>query len=145
MKIDLSGKTALVTGSSEGIGLASAKALAEAGATVFINGRNREKLEAAVAQIGGQARAILADLADSAGHDALVGQLPQADIVVSNAGIFQPSDFFETSDDVWERHWQLNVMAGVRLARYYLPAWRTRAGAASSFWDRNRPSTSLSR
>jgi NAD(P)-dependent dehydrogenase (short-subunit alcohol dehydrogenase family) len=121
MKIDLSGKTALVTGSSEGIGLASAKALAEAGATVFINGRSREKLEAAVAQIGGQARAILADLADSAGHDALVDQLPHADIVVSNAGIFQPSDFFETSDDVWERHWQLNVMAGVRLARHYLP------------------------
>jgi NAD(P)-dependent dehydrogenase (short-subunit alcohol dehydrogenase family) len=145
MKIDLSGKTALVTGSSEGIGLASAKALAEAGATVFINGRSREKLEAAVAQIGGQARAILADLADSAGHDALVGQLPQADIVVSNAGIFQPSDFFETSDDVWERHWQLNVMAGVRLARHYLPGMENKGWGRFIFLGSDRPSTSLSR
>ena len=126
MKIDLSGKKAIITGSTEGIGFAIAQGLAEAGAAVVLNGRTREKGDAAVARIGGSARGVAADLGTSEGHAALVAAEPEADIVVSNLGIFQPSDFFETDDATWDRHWQVNVMAGVRLARIYLPGMEAR-------------------
>jgi NAD(P)-dependent dehydrogenase (short-subunit alcohol dehydrogenase family) len=121
MNIDLSGKTALVTGSTEGIGFGIAQGLANAGATVIVNGRTREKVDAAVARIGGDARGVAADLGNATGHDQLVAAEPRADIVVSNLGIFKPADFFDTDDATWDRHWQVNVMAGVRLARAYLP------------------------
>ena len=121
MQIDLTGKRAIVTGSTEGIGFAIAQGLADAGATVVVNGRTQAKVDAAVARIGGSARGVVADLGDAAGHDALLAAEPEADIVVSNLGIFQPADFFETDDATWDRHWQINVMAGVRLARSYLP------------------------
>jgi NAD(P)-dependent dehydrogenase (short-subunit alcohol dehydrogenase family) len=121
MNIDLTGKIAIVTGSTEGIGFAIAKGLAEAGATVVVNGRTPAKVGAAVARLGGTARGVAADLATAEGHAALIAGEPQADIVVSNLGIFQPSDFFDTDDATWDRHWQVNVMAGVRLARAYLP------------------------
>lgn len=121
MNIKLTGKTALITGSTEGIGFAIAKGLAEAGATVVVNGRTDEKVRAAVSRIGGDARGVAADLGTVEGHDVLVAAEPKADIVVSNLGIFQPTDFFDTDDAAWDRHWQINVMAGVRLARAYLP------------------------
>ncbi|MGY8605986.1 SDR family NAD(P)-dependent oxidoreductase [Gluconobacter cerinus] len=121
MNIDLSGKVALVTGSTEGIGFAIARGLHEAGATVIINGRTRQKVDAAVARLGGRARGHALDLASSEGCEAMIRAEPEPDIVVSNLGIFQPLDFFETDDAVWDRHWQVNVMAGVRLARAYLP------------------------
>lgn len=121
MNIDLTGKTAIVTGSTEGIGFAIATGLASAGATVVVNGRTSDKVDAAVERIGGSARGVAADLGTIEGHDALVAAEPEADIVVSNLGIFQPADFFDTDDATWERHWQINVMPGVRLARAYLP------------------------
>lgn len=121
MKIDLSGKIAIVTGSTEGIGFAIAKGLAEAGATVVVNGRTDAKVDAAVTRLGGSARGISADLGTTEGHATLVAAEPEADIVVSNLGIFQLADFFDTDDTVWDQHWQVNVMAGVRLARAYLP------------------------
>ena len=121
MKIDLLDRTAIVTGSTEGIGYAIAKGFAEAGATVVLNGRTATKVDAAVARLGGRTRGVAADLATTAGHAQLVDAEPRADIVVSNLGVFQPSDFFETDDAVWDLHWQVNVMAGVRLARAYLP------------------------
>lgn len=121
MNIDLTGRTALVTGSTDGIGFAAAKGLADAGAAVVVNGRTQEKVDRAVERIGGGARGVAADLADAAGAEALFAAVPVADIVVSNAGIFQPADFFATDDATWDRHWQVNVMAGVRLARHYLP------------------------
>ena len=124
MKIDLTGKTGLVTGSTNGIGHAAARGLAAAGAEVVVNGRSQAKVDAAVAAIGGAVRGIVADLSDSAGTAALFAALPSADIVVSNAGIFEPVDFFDTDDAIWDRHWQVNVMAGVRLARHYLPGMR---------------------
>ncbi len=130
MQIDLTGKLAIVTGSTEGIGFAIAKGLADAGATVVVNSRSQAKVDAAVARIGGTARGVVADLGDAAGHDALLAAEPQADIVVSNLGIFEPADFFDTDDATWDRHWQVNVMAGVRLARSYLP------GMEAAGWGR---------
>ncbi|MEX3955807.1 SDR family NAD(P)-dependent oxidoreductase [Trinickia sp. EG282A] len=126
MKIDLSGKTALVTASTGGIGFAIAKGLAESGATVMLNGRSDasvtragEKLRSAVPSA--QWRGIAADLGDAAGAQKLLGELPPVDILVNNAGIFEPQDFYDADDDVWERHWQTNVMSGVRLSRALLP------------------------
>ncbi len=130
MIIDLSGKTALVTGSTEGIGFGIAQGLVNAGATVIVNGRTQTKVDAAVARLGGSARGFAADLGNAEGHDALVAAEPHADIVVSNLGIFQPADFFDVDDAIWDRHWQVNVMAGVRLARAYLP------GMAANGWGR---------
>ena len=122
MNIDLTGKTAIVTGSTEGIGFAIAKGLADAGAAVVVNGRTAAKVDAAVARLGDGARGVAADLGTADGHAVLLAAVPTADIVVSNLGIFQPADFFDTDDATWDRHWQVNVMAGVRLARSYLPA-----------------------
>lgn len=122
MKIELSGKTAIVTGSTSGIGAAIAKGLAEAGAQVIINGRGQERVEAVAAEIGHGARGVAADVGTAEGCEALVRAVPRCDILVNNAGIFQPADFFDTPDAEWDRHWQVNVMSGVRLSRAYLPA-----------------------
>jgi len=126
MKIDLTGKTAIVTGSTEGIGFAIAKQLAAAGAETVINGRRQDKVDTAV----GRLRQLLphanlhgaaADVSTHEGCKALVDAIPTCDILVNNAGIFQPIDFFEADDEVWDRHWQVNVMSAVRLSRAYLP------------------------
>ncbi|QWW70562.1 SDR family NAD(P)-dependent oxidoreductase [Rhizobium sp. WYJ-E13] len=126
MQIDLKGKTALVTGSTEGIGYAIARQLARAGADVVVNGRSEDKTAKAAARLrneGAKASviAVAADLATAEGCSALVAKLAHVDILINNAGIFQPSDFFDTSDEVWDRHWQVNVMSAIRLSRAYLP------------------------
>jgi NAD(P)-dependent dehydrogenase (short-subunit alcohol dehydrogenase family) len=132
MKIDLAGRVALVTGSTEGIGFAAAKALAAAGADTVINGRREDKTAAAVDRLraalpDAAVRGIAADLATAEGCARLVAALPTVDVLVNNAGIFQPADFFDADDAIWDRHWQTNVMSGVRLSRAYLPGME-RAG-----------------
>jgi NAD(P)-dependent dehydrogenase (short-subunit alcohol dehydrogenase family) len=126
MRIDLSGKVALVTGSTAGIGYAAAQGLAAAGATVIVNGRAEDKTREAAARIGGEARAIAADLGTAEGCTKLAEAAGAVDILVNNAGIFQPSDFFETDDATWDRHWQVNVMSAVRLSRALAPAMITK-------------------
>jgi len=125
MKIDLSGKTALVTGSTAGIGNAIARGLAGTGADVIINGRGQAKVDAAVAAIakavpGGKVRGIAADVSTAAGCKALLAAVPEVDILVNNAGIFEPKDFFDIPDEDWDRFFDVNVMSGVRLSRGYM-------------------------
>ena len=123
MKIDLSGKTALVTGSTAGIGHAIAKGLAAAGASVVINGRGQDKVDAAVRKLegaGAKVRGIAADVSTAAGCKALVAALPEVDILINNAGIFEPKDFFDIPDEDWSRFFEVNVMSGVRLSRAYM-------------------------
>ncbi|MGX1106721.1 MULTISPECIES: SDR family NAD(P)-dependent oxidoreductase [Bradyrhizobium] len=125
MKIDLSGKTALVTGSTAGIGNAIAKGLAETGAEVVVNGRGQAKVDAAVAAIGkavpgAKVRGVAADVSTAAGCKALLAALPDVDILVNNAGIFEPKPFFEIPDEDWSRFYEVNVMSGVRLSRGYM-------------------------
>jgi NAD(P)-dependent dehydrogenase (short-subunit alcohol dehydrogenase family) len=126
MKIDLSDKTALVTGSTAGIGHAIAKGLAAAGATVVVNGRNQSKVDAAVTAIikavpGSKVRGIAADVSTAAGCKSLFAALPQVDILINNAGIFEPKEFVDIPDEDWSRFFEVNVMSGVRLSREYLP------------------------
>lgn len=126
MEINLSGKTALITGSTEGIGYAIARQLAGAGADVVVNGRSEDKTAKAAARLQadgakGRVEAAAADVSTAEGCAALVAKVPRVDILINNAGIFQPIDFFEASDEVWDRHWQVNVMSAVRLSRAYLP------------------------
>jgi NAD(P)-dependent dehydrogenase (short-subunit alcohol dehydrogenase family) len=127
MKIDLTGKTAVVTGSTAGIGHAIAKGLAEAGARIVVNGRSEKTVGRAVDQIKGalndaQVAGVAADVSTAEGCAALVKAAPDADILVNNAGIFEPKDFFEIPDEDWTRFFQVNVMSGVRLSRAYMPA-----------------------
>lgn len=121
MLIDLAGKTALVSGSTFGIGLAIAQGLSNAGATVTINGLTEQDVAGAIAKVGGRVTGIVADLSTAEGCAMLVAARPSADIFVSSLGIYEPVDFFETDDALWDRHWQVNVMPGVRFARAYLP------------------------
>jgi NAD(P)-dependent dehydrogenase (short-subunit alcohol dehydrogenase family) len=126
MKIDLSGKTALVTGSTSGIGHAIAKGLAAAGATVTVNGRTRAKVDTVVAALakavpGGKVSGIAADVSTAAGCKTLAAALPDVDILINNAGIFEPKGFFDITDEDWSRFYDVNVMSGVRLSRSYLP------------------------
>jgi NAD(P)-dependent dehydrogenase (short-subunit alcohol dehydrogenase family) len=126
MKIELKGKTALVTGSTSGIGHAVARGLAASGADVVVNGRTQAKVDAAVAAIAGaipgaRVRGVAADVSTATGCNTLVAALPEVDILINNAGIFEPKGFFDIPDDDWSRFFEVNVMSGVRLSRACLP------------------------
>ena len=121
MDLGLKGKRALVTGSTAGIGLAVARQLAQEGALVFVNGRTDPRVKAAVAEIGGNAEGIAADLGTAAGADKLFQRVKDLDIVVNNLGIFEPRPFLAIDDADWMRFFEVNVLSGVRMARHYLP------------------------
>jgi NAD(P)-dependent dehydrogenase (short-subunit alcohol dehydrogenase family) len=126
MDLQLKNKTALVTGSTAGIGLAIAEELASEGAKVFVTGRGRDKTEAAVRQIkerstGIQVEGIVADVSTSQGVAELIQQVPQIDILVNNLGIYEARPFVEITDAEWMNIFNVNVMSGVRLSRHYFP------------------------
>lgn len=121
MDLQLQNRTALVTGSTKGIGFAIAKILAQEGASVIINGRSEQSAQEAAAILGMGARGIAADVSTAAGCDELVRKAGRVDILVNNAGIFEPKPFVEITDADWERFYQVNVMSAVRLTRALLP------------------------
>src|ERR1035441_3682242 len=119
MDLQLKGKTALVTGSTAGIGLAIAQALAKEGASVIVNGRTEERVRAAI-ETSGAAHGIAADLGTEAGARKLIAEFGHVDILVNNLGIFEPKPFAEITDDDWRRFFEINVLSGVRLSRHYI-------------------------
>lgn len=131
MNIDLSNKTAIVTGSTLGIGFAVAKGLAGSGATVVLNGRSEASVGQAIGALKkaipqAVVRGVAADLGTAAGCAKLIAAEPDADILVNNVGIFGPHDFFEIPDSEWSRFFETNVMSGVRLSRAYAPGMMSR-------------------
>lgn len=122
MHIDLSGKTALVTGSTKGIGLAVAKALNDAGADIILSGSSQKSVDQACSEFPDPVKAIAADLSSAEGCSDMIQKVGNVDILVNNAGIFEGCDFFEADDGVWQKHWDLNVMSAVRLSRAFAPA-----------------------
>jgi len=131
MDLGLRGKRALITGSTAGIGFATAKALAKEGAEVFLNGRTDARVLAAVAAIqadvpGAKASGIAADVGTAEGCALLASRLPDVDILVNNMGIFEPKTFEQITDEEWMRFFESNVMSGVRLSRHYMKNMRAR-------------------
>ena len=128
MNLQLKGKTALVSGSTAGIGHAIAASLAAEGATVIVNGRKQDAVDKAVGAIkageGGKVLGFAGDLSEASVAEALAAKHPKVDILVNNLGIFEVQPFEKISDDDWKRFFDANVLSGVRLSRLYLPYMR---------------------
>jgi NAD(P)-dependent dehydrogenase (short-subunit alcohol dehydrogenase family) len=125
MDLDLTGKVALVTGSTKGIGLATAIGLARMGASVVVNGRTEAAVTEATAKIKGavpsaKTQSAAIDLSNAQGCAAIIQRFPAVDILVNNLGIYEPKPFFDTPDEDWRTMFEVNVMSGVRLTRHYL-------------------------
>jgi NAD(P)-dependent dehydrogenase (short-subunit alcohol dehydrogenase family) len=126
MDLQLTNKKALVTGSTAGIGFAIASLLAQEGAAVIVNGRAGPRVEEAVRRIrkeikDAQVTGVAADLGTKKGVDRLTSEVPALDILVNNLGIFEAKPFPEINDEDWLRFFEVNVLSGVRLSRFYLP------------------------
>jgi NAD(P)-dependent dehydrogenase (short-subunit alcohol dehydrogenase family) len=131
MDFDIRGKSALVTGSTAGIGFAAARALAAEGASVVVNGRTRSRVQEAISRIedefpDAEVGGVALDLGTAAGAEELFKQLPHVDILVNNLGIFEPKPFEEIPDEDWMRLFEVNVLSGVRFARHYVKGMRER-------------------
>ncbi len=131
MDLGLRGKRALVTGSTAGIGFATAQALLREGAAVTVNGRTAQRVGSAVERLrqelpGASVDGIAADLGTAAGCQALIARLPDVDVLVNNLGIFEPKPFEQIPDEDWLRFFETNVLSGIRLARHYVPGMRKR-------------------
>jgi NAD(P)-dependent dehydrogenase (short-subunit alcohol dehydrogenase family) len=127
MDLDLTGKLALVTGSTRGIGLATAAGLAQMGTEVIVNGRDQAAITDAIARIrqsspSAKLHGAAFDLGNAEGCSALVAKFPEVDILVNNLGFYEPKTFFEIEDADWMKMFEVNVMSAVRLTRHYLKA-----------------------
>lgn len=133
MNINYANRRVLITGSTAGIGLAAARGFVTAGASVVVNGRSQQGVDAAVAKLqglDGQVTGFVGDLSRQDACEQLFAAHPQFDIVINNLGVYGPGDFFDTPDSEWERFFQTNVMSGVRVARAYA------LGMAERGWGR---------
>jgi NAD(P)-dependent dehydrogenase (short-subunit alcohol dehydrogenase family) len=131
MDLQLRGKRAFVSGSTAGIGLAIARELAAEGAEVIVNGRTAARVDAAIAAVRADApdaevRGVAADVGSAEGCARIVQAAPELDVLVNNAGIFEPRPFTEIPDADWLRFFEVNLLSGVRLARAYLPGMLAR-------------------
>jgi NAD(P)-dependent dehydrogenase (short-subunit alcohol dehydrogenase family) len=131
MDLQLEGKKVLVTGSTAGIGFATARALAAEAASVVINGRGQARVDAAIREIrklhpDAKVSGVASDVSNAAGCAKLVQAEPTVDILINNMGIFEPKPFQEITDEDWMHFFEANVMSGVRLSRHYLPGMRER-------------------
>ncbi|WP_138505774.1 SDR family NAD(P)-dependent oxidoreductase [Nostoc sp. PA-18-2419] len=125
MDLKLHGKSALVTGSTAGIGFAIAVGLAQEGASVIVNGRSEERVAQAIAKIQqsipeAKVSGVVADAGTKAGVEQLFQEVPDVDILINNLGIYEPKSFFEITDEDWLKILEVNVLSGVRLSRQYL-------------------------
>jgi len=126
MDLKIGNKTALVTGSTSGIGRSIAESIASEGATVLINGRNASRTEKAAQEVStfGRALPLHGDLSTAAGVEDFLERLSGLggiDILVNNTGVFEPKPYVEISDDDWLRLFEVNVMSGIRLSRALAP------------------------
>lgn len=126
MDLQLKGKTAFISGSTQGIGFAAAKLLLQEGATVIINGRSEARVKEAVQKLkdlvpNGPVSGVAADFTKLDDVQQLMDKLPSVDILVNNAGIFEPKAFEDIPDEDWYRFFEVNVMSGVRLSRHFFP------------------------
>lgn len=131
MNLQLDNKTALVSGSTKGIGFAIARQLARERARVIINGRAEKSVAAALSQLreeipGAKAEGFAGDLSSAEVVPSLLQRFPAVDILVNNLGIFEPKPFEQIPDDDWRRFFDVNVLSGVRLSRAYLPGMKQR-------------------
>ncbi len=128
MDLGLTGKLALVTGSTAGIGYAIADALVREGARVIVNGRSPESVDAAVSRLNAispkSASGFPGDMSTTAAAGEVARRFPSVEILVNNLGIFEPKAFEEITDAEWERFFQVNVLSGIRLVRLFLPAMK---------------------
>src|SRR5216684_74834 len=124
MELKVVNKTALVTGSTAGIGFAIAKTLAKEGANVVINGRTADRVYQAVERLKKETgnpdiKGIAADFSDKDQIRHLIDQVPEVDILINNVGIFEPKAFNDITDEDWFTFYEVNVLSGIRLARAY--------------------------
>src|SRR5260221_10981507 len=131
MDLKLTDKTALVSGSTKGIGFAIATGLAREGARIIVNGRSEKAVGEAKQQIvqtqpDAKIESFAGDLSTAASTETLLQRFPFVDILVKNLGIFEPKPFEDISDEEWRRFFEVNVLSGVRLSRSYLPGMKQR-------------------